>query len=449
MTKISNIYIYRAADAFIYLPTYIAEKFEFLHEDEKGCFYNVHWETANGDKDAIERMQNYNNDPQKEGFAIAIADPTAIAYQCNDFTCLPPFYLVATIIDKLIFWAVGDQEIANTDNKNFTEIGKLLRNNYEYFIHYDRNYETGNRLGEKIRRDDLLLKPHIECEYNTEFDVLKDQKNKYPTQRFCVISTDLLSVAHAISHSGYILNYSFSKSPKNEESDYLMTGIITSGEVLKKYEDELGFLIQSFRKAISLLYSSKYVARLAFTKLKEVAPSSVRKKMDPKTIDKMVDIIYNEKFYPCDMRISKKLWLTIQNSVKQQEKWKWNAEQLSCIGTYICYQRRVNNFLLYKSGHQLSLLHGISYATLLLKGCKRRYNFLILLQKFFSFPIKLSLIICCVLLLIFYLYKFYPNIETNQTMKELFKIAAVISVLYTTGQFFVCIFMKLFTTVKE
>lgn len=408
MNTIIDLYIYRAADAFIYLPTYIAEEFKLLCEDKYNHFeYKVHWETASGDRNAIKCMEEYNKKYAQNGrgFAIAIADPTAMIPQNSnsndcDLRDLPNLCLIATVINKLIFWAVGKKKIEHLErNLNFSQASEELRNNYQHFIHYNRDYETGYALGMMVKSDNsnASIKQSTPCAYSEEFIKL----NQFPTKEcpispesVCIISTDLLSVADAIVHKECYINYSFSKSAQKKESEYLMSGIITTQEALEKYENNLAFIIQSFRKSISLLYSSRYVAKIAFSKLNSEASGKVKKKIDEATIDKMIEIIFDEEFYPCDMEVSKKLWKSLQKTVKEKTK-EWTVKHKHIIGSYIYYQRRVNNYLLYKSGYQLSLKHGINYATLFIKGEKWRYNIVSFLLKLLFIPLKLDIGVYC------------------------------------------------------
>lgn len=134
--KQTEVTIYRAVDAFLYLPTYIAEYegiFGTIRPD-----LAVNFVTANGDIDAINKML----DDEKSGsnIPLALCDPVSAFSKMVDLKEHGRLRVIAAIIDKPPFWAVNGIKDTLTDAAAF-------RNRFKRLIYYGENLITGHFLG--------------------------------------------------------------------------------------------------------------------------------------------------------------------------------------------------------------------------------------------------------------------------------------------------------------
>lgn len=105
--------IYRATEAFLYLPTYIAQDlqiFDTLLKNNEFGIKSVEFITSNGDVDAIKDMLEAN---KEEGvIAIAIGDPIAFLSNTSsiDENDWKNIKVIGAIINRLTYWAVDHKK---------------------------------------------------------------------------------------------------------------------------------------------------------------------------------------------------------------------------------------------------------------------------------------------------------------------------------------------------
>ena len=138
-----KVVIYRAADAFLYLPTYIAEHTEIFRTIDKTL--EVKFRTPGGrepgDVPAIRAMIAESH--KTDTIPIALCDPLVIF---NSGVCTPlqpeDLRLIGALITKPCFWCVNGakDELSASEIKNhFKDFNKV--------IFYNQKLATGNSIG--------------------------------------------------------------------------------------------------------------------------------------------------------------------------------------------------------------------------------------------------------------------------------------------------------------
>lgn len=357
-----KLVIYRAANAFLYLPTYVAEELGILDTLLRDCgITSIEFRTSLGDVAAVMDMQqeNLNNDT----IAIAIGDPTAFLSirvdEKNDFK-KDEIKVIGAIINKLAFWAV------NHTDKQFESIDKF-QNNFSKVIHYEQEYITGYYLGNKVMNLSKIG-AGVQVAFGKEIEEL-EKYNGHGDEKALAISADIVAIAKGTTKSDLKINYRFSKT-----DDYLTTGILATKTCCDKHEKILSRIIEGIQKSILLIYSS--------TKLAEKICETISKKpefnqtsIDGKVIAKIIELIREDKFYPADLNISRKGWTESIEALSRTQLWDSRVLADS-------YDKHVDNRFVYNAERSLAKQLGIDIDTILPgisffgKGFKRLLSFL-------------------------------------------------------------------------
>ena len=244
-----KVIIYRAADAFLYLPIYVAEHTRIF--ETKDSYMEVEFKTAEGDVDAIESMIQ-ENDPS--AVRIALGDPMAIfhnKFQPNQQS----LRIVGTLIDKPPFWAISRSEECPRELEKITE----AKGCFDLVIHYkDKKLITGSYLG-KIAAKELGLDPvHDVKEVDYGQAMLSLKENQTFNSRCIAVTVDIVSLAQAqCNNGGVYLNYRFSKHFPN----FLTSCLITTAEVCKNHSPIITNVVEGIQRSILVLRSSKEIAK--------------------------------------------------------------------------------------------------------------------------------------------------------------------------------------------
>ncbi len=274
-----------AAQAVMYLPVYVAQ--------EKGIFSTLLPDTkvnlipANGDYDAIIKMNDDNVSVDANTFAIAIADPNAIK-DVDDAR------VIGSLIDRLSFWGVSKKKI-DCHKKG---INKSVFNKV---VHYDENLITGYKIGIAVRNKENINDCRTINKLGEEFAQIEEQT--------IVISPDLLTIANLCVNEEAYINYHFANADRYMPNTYITTAIMTSKWCLQKEFDEslkLVNVIEAIQKAKSIIYSSKQIAKEILINMDCMKSISEDKKDD--VADFIIQIINNDRIYPSDLNISKEQW---------------------------------------------------------------------------------------------------------------------------------------------
>lgn len=413
--------IFRAADAFLYLPTYVAEEYGIFETLLKPLGVDkVEFITSNGgDIRAIELMLEENNNSD-DSLAIVIGDPTAfLSKRLKENVEVEDIRVIGAIINKLPFWAV------NHVDREFDTI-KDFEKEFDTIIHYKPNLITGFYLGNRVKNE-AKINDFEDVLFGEEIQTLVKHnatKTKKGT-RAVAITADIVSLAKGIIDPFHNLkiNYRFSK-----DGFHLTTGIITSKKCCINYANHLNKIAEAIQKSISMLYSSNKIANDICTDIsKKPLFNSIT--LNRYEIDKIIELIYQEKFYPADLNISNQSWSAAVKALSKTEHWE--SEEL-ILQLNNSYSKFVDNTFILNSEKSIANQFGINLETFkkeLLKD--KTYAFLYYVRQFFRIfynwvlnsSFKAILIIFFILIPVITGYLWYKN-PNNLIFSIVFSISA-------------------------
>jgi len=283
--------IFRATDAFLYLPTYIAEQLGIFETVLGTLVSGVVFENSKGDLEAIKDMLAENN--KSNTLSIAIADPVVFLsprlQNAKDKISKDNIRVIGAIINRLPFWAVDHLE--NTILESIPD----FRENFDSIIHCGSDYATGHYLGTLVRNQAGISGGIQNAEFGNEISTL----NERSCERAVAITADIVSVVQA-ERKGLHINYKFSV----KEGEHITTGVLTTEKRCNDNGEILDKIMESIQKAISILYCSSKTAENICAQLKETKDKNV----DLCDIRRIIQLIQEEKFYPADLNITKESW---------------------------------------------------------------------------------------------------------------------------------------------
>lgn len=293
MDNTLHIKIYKATDTFLYLPVYIAEDLgileTILEDTYNGYKFDFEFITPEnkGDEGAISQMlQNTNENT----IAIAIGSPVAFLSNEKKFEDVK---VVGAIINKLTFWALAKDNHSKSIN-GIADFGS----HFENIIYPNDKYVTAHYLGKKVEKE-AKINNSFSVEFGTEINN-SDGKNKV-----VVLTADIFSLATAMSSDNpyrFHINYSFPK----KEGEFLTTGIITSKASCERFPNIIEKIVDSIQMSVAVFYTSK---KTAVSNCMAVAKRLRCDNIDEKSIRRIVDLMYDEEFYPKhDLRVTRESW---------------------------------------------------------------------------------------------------------------------------------------------
>lgn len=277
--------IYLAADAVMYLPLYVAKEkgvFQTLLPDIETNLY-----PTGGDYDAIRRMREDNISTDKSLIAIAIADPNGIKSFKN-------VRVIASLIDRLSFWAISRKDVDLSQED-------VVQNIFSEVIYYNSNLITGHKVGKNFYDKENLTSKQTVNQLGNEFNYLDNEGS-------IIITPDLLKIAHYQVLDNVHINYHFAKGDRYIPSDYITTAIITNKCCLKEpYYHKLARVIEAIQKAMSIIYSSKQIAKEILLNMDCMSEECTETDKE-KVAEKIIEIIYEDRIYPSDLNITNEKW---------------------------------------------------------------------------------------------------------------------------------------------
>ena len=245
MTK---VVIYRAADAFLYLPIYIAEHTDVFKTKNPGI--DIDFRTAGKDHLAIKKMIDEKHENSSH-IPIALCDPMAIFDnpQFSQHNQPENLKVIGTLIDKPPFWAVSIRD------ERFNTMEGTANHFEEVICYQDDELITGYYIGKQMR-DESGIRMINNVGFRKEMAPLLDEAET--SGKFCVVTVDIIRLAQA-QHSGkkVYLNYRFS-----ERFDKFLTScLITTNEVCEKYPEILKDVLEGIQRSIFMFRSSESIAR--------------------------------------------------------------------------------------------------------------------------------------------------------------------------------------------
>lgn len=318
--------IFRAADAFLYLPTYVAEEYGIFETLLKPLGIDkVEFSTSNGgDVDAIKEMLAENNNAS-DSISIAIGDPTAFLSKRLKNIEIDQVRVIGAIINKLPFWAV------NHTDKVFDSISEFDKV-FSTVIHYKENLITGYYLGSKVKKSSKISQ-YEAVAFGQEIPALT-KHNSQVGGKAVAITADIVALVKGMSNpkDTLIINYKFSK-----EGNYITTGVITSKKCCENNSTQLNKIIEAIQKSISILYSSEKIGEKICTAVSQ-KPQFNSTPLSPAEISKIIELINEEKFYPADLNITKESWNQAVKALAKTEHWESHEEAESLkksFGNYV------------------------------------------------------------------------------------------------------------------
>jgi len=361
--------VFKAADAFTYLPVHIAGKSGLLQTLLPGVKieFIVPQDSAGkeGDAVAIEAMHKANNS-EADTIAVAICSPSTI--NSNKIRKNADIYnncrIVAKIINRLPFWGINHKDI---EFSNFDE----LELNFESVIHYNKELTEGFYLGVKISNGNKNITTH-EVPWSKDIDTLESKKDSAKT---LAISGDIVKIARATHRDKDPLkiNYRFSK-----HEEFLTTGIITSKKVCENHHKVLTKIIESIQKSINLIYSSEKIAIEVCDKIRIDLEESLAAKINltdeerescknniptENELPYIVQIIREEEFYPENLNILEDEWAKAVIALSVSESWTTKMGEKE-IATLIkeSYRDLIDKRALLESENSIAKQFGIDSA---------------------------------------------------------------------------------------
>lgn len=344
-----KVIIYRAADAFLYLPTYIAEHRKIFQTIDKELHVEFCTPGGQGSGDILAMETMVEDSHKHDILPIALCDPLAIFSNSAPDTLQPKdLRLIGALITKPSFWGVNKIKGELSES----EIG----HHFKKIIYYNETLTTGNFIGKRLRAVTRI--PDIDpVNFGREINLLlEEQEECVPT---IAITADIVGLAkEAHTNKNITINHRFSKNPYY--SDLLTTGLITTVTNTNCPEDAytLRKVVEGIQRAIFLLRSSK---EIACSVCQEIAAERefYQDGQDSLTQDEVswiIDQIHEENFYPMNLAVSKSQWV---NAVKTRGKIElWEADHIKEANNM--YQMIVHQEFLESATWQIVSEFGVS-----------------------------------------------------------------------------------------
>jgi hypothetical protein len=321
--KVFHIKIYKAAESYLYLPLYIIEDLDIfktilkpvvrdnpkLQENYDAIVIDFSPKTDSkeaikGDKNAIDEMLKHNDDT----VAIAIGSPIGFLNKENASYVLKEAKVVGAVINRATFWAVSKEE------GYISEIDEFKNNGFTNVICPNNEFITINYFGQLVKEKGVENIKY--CNFGDEFNYLATEQDIAITADLAELSVFTVQKKKNRSY-GYI-NHKFTES----QGEFLTTGIITSKKSCEKFPGIIEKIIESIQTAIAILYSSEKTAKRICT---DIANKYFKEKFnqeiqeDSPEIQVIIDRIYEERFYPDDLRVSSSCWSEAIDTLKLEK----------------------------------------------------------------------------------------------------------------------------------
>jgi len=328
--------IFKAVDAFSYLPVYIAQDLGIFETLLK---YEVEFITSNGDKEAVSDMLIENSKKDSGVVAVAIADPIAILrpdiqpfvnvkkeklaqenvlLNDKELDVSRNTKIVGAVINRAAFWAVSRK------SRRVVKIEDLKENDSLKLLYPNKEYMTNNYFGEKIGRENSIDRTNLID--NIHFDEVIDKCKEYDKSYDYVIAVtaDIANLAKEISGGRLHINYSFPQ----EAREFLATGILTTKKCCDDNSYIIEKIIEAIQTSVAILYSSEITAERICKNIviSEEFGFKDRFTLTDEEIKEIVKLM-KEKIYPPDLNISKESWEEAVNVLSDGLKWKVGGDE--------------------------------------------------------------------------------------------------------------------------
>ena len=306
----AKVIIYRAADAFLYLPTYIAEHRKIFQtvDDELQVEFNTPGGQESSDILAIRTMIEHSDDR----LPIVLCDPLAMFSRGAPPSLQPEdLRLIGALITKPSFWGV------NKKSGEFLE--SEMGNHFEKVIYYHDKFATGNVIGKRLQST-AKITDSDSVDFGKELGHLLEEHKEGKSA--IAVTADIVGLAKAHNTERNIsINHWFSKNPRY--SGFLTTGLMTTADVCKENPDALKKVVEGIQRAIFVLRSSKDIA---FSVCQEIAKDrdfyqEGQENLTEDEVSWIIDQIHAEDFYPNSLAVSESQWIKAVEARKGPELW--------------------------------------------------------------------------------------------------------------------------------
>ena len=295
----------RSADAFLYLPVYIAKDLEIYKEINSDLDINFDSPVPNGgDFFALKEM--VSESLAGDVIPIAVCDPfaafsghTTLGIELKNLRVLGAF------ITRVPFWAVDGP------NTKFVDKEEELKS-FNKLIFYNDLLETGNYIGKQTKALTGIsnIKP---VDFGEEFSELYSEEKQ---GRAVAITCDILGMT--IHKKCSQLNVVHSYARNATYKDFITTALVTTADICNEYPQEIISVLQGMQNSLAILRASKKVAFSICNDLAENESlyqehhkiNGVRPKLGNEEIQNMVNWIYDGNFYPETLDISRQQWIS-------------------------------------------------------------------------------------------------------------------------------------------
>ena len=241
-----KVKFFRTVDAFLYLPTYIAQYRGIYRQIDKQL--NVEFHTPGSDWLALKTMieESKNNDT----VPIAICDPFVMFNGGLTQLGLKPtdMRVLGAIITKVPFWAVDKTNIEIKEEERLQQ--------FDNIIYYNNRLITGYYIG---RRTAEIA--GIQDEWPVNFgEEFRSQQFSNPNVKTLAVTCDIIAMAqnHDAPHNPISINHHYAKNPHYK--DFITTALVTTAGVCQRHPEYTATVLNGIQSSMGVLLSSEEVA---------------------------------------------------------------------------------------------------------------------------------------------------------------------------------------------
>jgi hypothetical protein len=311
-----KVTIYRAADAFLYLPTYLAEYTGIFRTLDPNL--DVTFETprdpASSDLCALNALEKHLGDGS---IPIAVCDPLVIFEKGSE---AQKFRVLGALITKPPFWAV------NKIDEEFLE-EKSIGLHFEQAIFYDHRLLTGHFIGRRLAK---MTHPHLsEVPVSFGEELPRLIREQQSGKKAVAVTADIVTLAQEAGKNNVRINHRYSRNEFYQ--DFLTTGLVTTNAICEKHSEAITKVLLGIQRAIFILRSSKAIALDVCEDFADPARTPAlyqpgQTRLSRSEIEWIIDLIQEEEFYPLSLSIAESQWNGAISARARADMWEHEDE---------------------------------------------------------------------------------------------------------------------------
>jgi len=306
-----KVTIYRAADAFLYLPTYLAEYTGIFRTLDRNLdvIFETPREPVSSDLCALNALEKHHGDGS---IPIAVCDPLVIFQKGSE---AQKFRILGALITRPPFWAVN-----KIDEEFFEE--KSIGSHFEQAIFYDHRLLTGHFIGRRLAK----MHPHLSevpVSFGEELPrLIREQQNG---KKAIAVTADIVTLAQETERHNVRINHRYSRNKFYQ--DFLTTGLVTTNAVCDKHSEAITKVLLGIQRAIFILRSSKAIALDVCEDFADPARTPAlyqpgQTRLSRSEIEWIIDLIQEEEFYPLSLSIAESQWNGAISARARADMWE-------------------------------------------------------------------------------------------------------------------------------